>query len=175
MEVGSWLVKGEFLAEDHYSDWARARRETLRGKMGECVYALADLYMKKQQPDRAREVLWDMLEVYPSDQDALSRLMLLLETQGRYHAAWQLYKRAKETLTKDDLAMTPRTQALAKRVRGKLASQELPPVEENTFHHQPAIHAVLPVAQFNEVTNLSLSLENQIANGRTCKEASCSE
>ncbi len=103
-------LKGSLLAEEHYSDWARARRETLRRKMGECVYALADLYTKKQQPRPGAQALWDMLEAYPSDQDALSRLMLLLKTQGRYHAAWQLYKRAKEALTKDDLAITPRTQ-----------------------------------------------------------------
>jgi DNA-binding SARP family transcriptional activator len=150
-ELAHALVQGEFLAEDRYSDWAKTRRETLQGKAGECVYALADLYAKQQRPDRAREVLWDQLEAYPTDQDALFRLMTLLEQQQRYHAAWQLYKRARAAITKDDLSLTPRTHALAKRIREKLMAQELPlPVETDSSHRQAPIHSTFPDVQPSE-------------------------
>jgi DNA-binding SARP family transcriptional activator len=170
-ELAHALVQGEFLAEDRYSDWAKTRRETLQGKAGECVYALADLYVKQQRPDRAREVLWDQLEAYPTDQDALFRLMTLLEQQQRYHAAWQLYKRAREAITKDDLSLTPRTHAVAKRIREKLMTQELPPPVETAIPlDQSGIYAVSPHVQLNKTAAISLAVTNQSLTAESSKK-----
>lgn len=116
--------RGEFLEDDRYRDWAVARRERLRGKIGECVYALADLYAAQQRSDLARDLLWDAVTASPTDEDALYRLLLLLEQQGRYQAARQVYRRAQEVAEQDGLPLAPRIHALAKRIREQGATPE---------------------------------------------------
>ena len=119
--------RGEFLEDDRYRDWAGARRERLQGKIGECVYALADLYAAQQRSDLARDLLWDAVAASPADEDALYRLLLLLEQQGRYQAARQVYRRAQEVAEQDDLPLAPRIHALAKRIREQCATLEANP------------------------------------------------
>ena len=119
--------RGEFLEDDRYRDWAVARRERLQGKIGECVYALADLYAAQQRSDLARDLLWDAVAASPADEDALYRLLLLLEQQGRYQAARQVYRRAQEVAEQDDLPLAPRIHALAKRIREQCATLEANP------------------------------------------------
>jgi DNA-binding SARP family transcriptional activator len=116
--------RGEFLEDDRYRDWAVARRERLRGKIGECVYALADLYAAQQRSDLARDLLWDAVAASPTDEDALYRLLLLLEQQGRYQAARQVYRRTQEVAEQDGLPLAPRIHALAKRIREQGARLE---------------------------------------------------
>lgn len=117
--------RGQFLEDNLYQDWAQARRDTLHSKLSECVYALADLYSGQQRFDLARELLWEMVETHPGDEDALYRLLLLLERQERYQAAWQLYQRAKDLLAQDSLSLTPRTHAIVKRIRKYMTAQEV--------------------------------------------------
>ena len=119
--------RGEFLEDDRYRDWAVARRERLQGKIGECVYALADLYAAQQRSDLARDLLWDAVAASPTDEDALYRLLLLLEQQGRYQAARQVYRRAQEVAEQDGLPLAPRIHALAKRIREQGATLEANP------------------------------------------------
>jgi DNA-binding SARP family transcriptional activator len=119
--------RGEFLEDDRYRDWAVARRERLRGKIGECVYALADLYAAQQRADLARDLLWDAVTASPTDEDALYRLLLLLEQQGRYQAARQVYRRTQEVAEQDGLPLAPRVHALAKRIREQGARLEANP------------------------------------------------
>lgn len=119
--------RGEFLEDDRYRDWAVARRERLRGKIGECVYALADLYAAQQRSDLARDLLWDAVAATPTDEDALYRLLLLLEQQGRYQAARQIYRRAQEVAEQDSLPLASRIHALANRIREQGAMLEVNP------------------------------------------------
>ena len=129
--------RGQFLEDNLYQDWAQARRDTLHSKLSECVYALADLYSEQQRYDRARELLWEMVEAHPDDEDALYRLLLLLERQERYQAAWQLYQRAKDLLAQDGLSLTPRTHAVVKRIRKHMTAQELPPGDTHLAYAVP--------------------------------------
>ncbi len=118
------LTQGEFLEDEPYSEWATSRREALHGKMGQCVHALADLYVAQQRLDLAQDILWDVATATPIDEDALCRLLALLEQQERYHAAWQLYTNAKQECVEEERHLTPRVHALAKRLRAKLITIE---------------------------------------------------
>lgn len=121
--------RGEFLEEDRYRDWATSRRDALAGRIGNCVYVLADWYIQQQRLDQAQDLLWEVIEDHPDDEDALYRLLLLLERQERYQAAWQLYRRAKESTARENLSLAPRIKALAKRIATKRAAQEPPTLE----------------------------------------------
>jgi DNA-binding SARP family transcriptional activator len=136
--------RGQFLEDNLYQDWTQARRDTLHGKMSECVYALADLYSGQQRYDLARELLWEMVEAHPDDEDALYRLLLLLERQERYQAAWERYQRAKDLLAQDGLSLTPRTHAAVKRIRKHMTAQEVP---AEAFSITP----LLPMTSFTPV------------------------
>jgi tetratricopeptide (TPR) repeat protein len=136
--------RGQFLEDNLYQDWTQARRDTLHGKMSECVYALADLYSGQQRYDLARELLWETVETHPGDEDTLYRLLLLLERQERYQAAWQLYRRAKDLLAQDGLSLTPRTHAAVKRIRKHMTAQEVP---AEAFSITP----LLPMTSFTPV------------------------
>jgi DNA-binding SARP family transcriptional activator len=131
--------RGEFLEEDRYRDWATSRRDGLAGRIGNCVYALADLYIQQQRLDQAQELLWGFIEDHPDDEDALYRLLLLLERQDRLFVAWQLYQHAKEILTRESLSLAPRIKALAKRIATKRAAQEPPTIEHALTLPRPTV------------------------------------
>lgn len=118
------LAQGEFLEDERYSEWATIRREVIRGKRGQCISVLADLYTAQRRLDRAQDILWEAATAIPVDEDALCRLLALLEQQERYHAAWQLYTNAKHEAAKDERSLTPRIRTLAKRIRANLVETE---------------------------------------------------
>ena len=131
--------RGEFLEEDRYRDWASSRRNALAGRIGNCVYALADLYLQQQRLDQAQDLLWEYIEDHPTDEDALYRLLLLLERQDRLFVAWQLYQRAKEILARESLSLAPRVKVLAKRIATKRAAQEPPAIERTLTLPHPTV------------------------------------
>jgi DNA-binding SARP family transcriptional activator len=131
--------RGEFLEEDRYRDWATSRRDALAGRIGTCVYALADRYIQQQRLDQAQDLLWEVVEDHPDDEDALYRLLLLLERQERYQAAWQLYQRAKESTARESLSLAPRIKALAKRMATKRAAQDPPTIERALTFPRPTV------------------------------------
>jgi len=97
------LLQGEFLAEDQGSEWMRhrwikMRQQALRMARGRMVRHLADLYLQRGQINLAEEVLAQHIIRFPTDQDALYRLLLLLEQQGCLEEACVLYKRTSYTL-----------------------------------------------------------------------------
>ena len=92
------LLRGEFLADDQGSEWMRhrwikMRQQALRMARGRMVRHLADLFLQHGQVDLAEEVLEQHIIRFPTDQDALYRLLLLLEQQGCIEEACVLYKR----------------------------------------------------------------------------------
>ena len=62
------------------------------------VRHLADLYLQRGQVSLAEEVLEQQIIRFPTDQDALYRLLLLLEQQGYLEEACVLYQRASHAL-----------------------------------------------------------------------------
>jgi DNA-binding SARP family transcriptional activator len=97
------LLRGEFLADDQGSEWMRhrwikLRQQALRMARGRMVRHLADLYLQRGQVSLAEEVLEQHIIRFPTDQDALYRLLLLLERQGCIEEACVLYLRANHAL-----------------------------------------------------------------------------
>src|SRR6266704_5072518 len=87
------------LADDQGSEWMRHRwikqwQQALRMARGRMVRHLADLYLQRGQVNLAEEVLEQHIIRFPTDQDALYRLLLLLEQQGCIEEACMLYQRA---------------------------------------------------------------------------------
>ncbi len=97
------LLRGEFLADDQGSEWMRhrwikQRQQALRLARARMVRHLADLYLQRGQLSLAEEVLEQQIIRFPTDQDALYRLLLLLEQQGYLEEACVLYQRASYAL-----------------------------------------------------------------------------
>jgi DNA-binding SARP family transcriptional activator len=97
------LLHGEFLADDLGREWMRhrwikLRQQALRMARGRMVRHLADQYLKHGQVSLAEEVLEEHLMRFPTDQDALYRLLVLFEQQSRFEEARLVYERAKQTL-----------------------------------------------------------------------------
>jgi DNA-binding SARP family transcriptional activator len=97
------LLRGEFLADDLSSEWMRhrwikQRQQALRMARSRMVRHLADLYLQRGQVSLAEEVLEQHIIRFPTDQDALYRLLLLLEQQGCVEEACALYQRANHLL-----------------------------------------------------------------------------
>src|SRR6266566_2547818 len=77
------LLRGEFLVDDQGSEWMRHRwikqwQQALRLGRSRMVRHLADLYLQRGQFSLAEEVLEQHIIRFPTDQDALYRLLLLL-------------------------------------------------------------------------------------------------
>ena len=92
------LLRGEFLADDQGCEWMRhrwikMRQQALRMARGRMVRHLADLSLQRGQMNLAEEVLEQHIIRFPTDQDALYRLLLLLEGQGCIEEACVLYQR----------------------------------------------------------------------------------
>ena len=117
--------RGVFLEEDRYRDWAYPRRDVLAGRIGNSVHVLSDLYIQQDHLDLAQDLLWDFVGSHPTDEDALYRLLLLLERQDRLMAASYFYQQIKDTLARDGLTPSPRVRALAKRIHQQRAAQEV--------------------------------------------------
>jgi len=116
-EAAHALVTGEFLEDDLYSAWVASRRQTINAARHRCLHRLADLYVERNMPAQAETLLHLFLLDDPTDEDALCRLMVLLEEQGRYQEASHLYEYTARILD-EELHTTPmpRTSALAQRL-----------------------------------------------------------
>jgi tetratricopeptide (TPR) repeat protein len=116
-EAAHALVTGEFLEDDLYSSWVASRRQTINAARHRCLHRLADLYVERNMPDQAETLLQLFLLDEPTDEDALCRLMLLLEEQGRYQEAYHLYEHTARILDEEfHTTAMPRTRALAQRL-----------------------------------------------------------
>ncbi len=78
--------------------WIKMRQQALRMARGRMVRHLADIYLQHGQISLAEEVLEQHIIRFPTDQDALYRLLLLLERQGYIEEACVLYQRANHLL-----------------------------------------------------------------------------
>src|SRR5258708_4291870 len=102
-EEANALLRGEFFADDQGSEWARHRLVKRRRQvlwMARCrmIRHLADVYVQRGQLSLAEETLEVHVAHFPTDQDALYRLLVLLEQQECFEQASILYERTRRTL-----------------------------------------------------------------------------
>lgn len=119
--------QGTYLLDEPYSDWAKARRREVTEHLGQCVHALARLYLA--QPGEARReqalvVLRTYCQQVPTDEDALCVLMEVLATQQRYSEAWKYYQRLVDLLANEGKQPAMRTREKAQYVHLKLTQDE---------------------------------------------------
>jgi len=123
------LLSGEFLADDQSAEWTRhrwvrQRRHLLHLSRGRMVRHLADLYLQRGQTSLAEEVLEHFLVRFPTDQDTLYRLLLLLEQQGGLEEARRLYERSIRTLEALGKQPSPQVQHIYARLQQANASPD---------------------------------------------------
>ncbi|MGB8345275.1 MAG: bacterial transcriptional activator domain-containing protein, partial [Ktedonobacteraceae bacterium] len=121
-EAHTLLMRGEFLADDLDAEWSNAR--WVKGRrhglwLARCrlMRHLADAYVERGQLTLAEETLEQHLTRYPTNQDALYRLMLLLEQQGCHEPACIMYERAKRSLDEQGKKPTNQLKMLYERVQ----------------------------------------------------------
>lgn len=93
------LVRGEFLADDQLQpwikhSWIKRRRQALWMARCRAIRSLADLHLQHENLSKAEEILEKHVALFPSDQDALARLLTLLIKQGCLDEAHALYQRS---------------------------------------------------------------------------------
>ena len=101
LEEAAQLYGGDYLLEELYSEWAIARRESLRrGWMGLLLY-LAELRASRGALASAIEPLDRLLATDPIHETAVRRLMLLLTRLDRRGEALRVYDRLASILERD--------------------------------------------------------------------------
>src|SRR6266487_2575673 len=143
------LLHGEFLADDLGCEWMRhrwikLRQQALRMARGRMVRHLADLYLQHGQVSLAEEVLEAHLTRFPTDQDALYRLLVLLEQQSCFEEARLVYERAKQTLAALGKQPAPQVRTQYERLLTAITSRQGIPVLEQAAERRG--QACLPVS-----------------------------
>jgi DNA-binding SARP family transcriptional activator len=124
LEEAHALARGEFLEDDLYAAWAQPRRHTINGARHRVLFKLADLYLKDERVGLAEELLFAALEENPADEDALTRLMILLVEQERRQEALRLYQYTQDVLLQEQAEPAIYTRELARRIRQGLVLRE---------------------------------------------------
>jgi DNA-binding SARP family transcriptional activator len=124
LEEAHALAGGEFLEDDLYAEWAQPRRHTINGARHRVLFKLVDLYLKDERVGLAEELLFAALEEDPTDEDALTRLMILLVEQERRQEALQLYQYTQDVLQEEQGEPAVYTRELARRIRQGLVLRE---------------------------------------------------
>ncbi|HTI13611.1 MAG TPA: BTAD domain-containing putative transcriptional regulator [Dictyobacter sp.] len=117
LEKAYTMVSGEFLEDNLRDSWSQKRRQTIRGTRSRILYHLVDLYQHEHCPRQAEALLYVYLEGFPTDEDALCRLLTLLIAQGRWHEALDMYRYTCTALGEEQREPSPYTQALIKSFR----------------------------------------------------------
>ena len=137
------LLRGEFLADDQGSEWMRhrwikMRQQALRMARGRMVRHLADLFLQRGQVSLAEEILAQHIIRFPTDQDALYRLLLLLEQQGCIEEACVLYKRTSYLLEAVGKQPAAHVRAYYERLqKAVLAGEQIVPTCTGTASRAP--------------------------------------
>lgn len=117
LEAAQQLVKGDFLEDDIYEDWAQTRRTAIDAARRRLVHRLANIYKQRGFIDRAEALLQTFLVENPTDEDALCQLVEILAQQGRRQEAVDLYRKTARTLQEEQgKKLSPRTRELVERV-----------------------------------------------------------
>ncbi len=127
LEQAVELYEGDYLIEELYSEWAAARRESLRrGWMG-LLLELAELRAARGALTSAIEPLDRLLTTDPSHETAIRRLMVLLTQLDRRGEAIRAYQRLANILQRDyESEPLPETMNLYKSLRQGLLQVSQP-------------------------------------------------
>jgi len=156
------LLHGEFLADDLGGEWMqhrwiKLRQQALRMARGRMVRHLADLYLQHGQVSLAEEVLEGHLTRFPTDQDALYRLLVLLEQQSCFEEARLVYERAKQTLAALGKQPAPQVRTQYERVLTAITSrQDIPVLEQARLPISPVALASISRKELEGSDRLSL-------------------
>jgi DNA-binding SARP family transcriptional activator len=126
-EEAKALLRGEFLADDQSYEWAshrfvKKRRQMLWMARCRMIRHLADLYVQRGQLSLAEETLEQHIVHFPTDQDALSRLLVLLGQQGCFEQVCILYERTRRTLEAAGKQPAQHVRALYERIQESISS-----------------------------------------------------
>jgi DNA-binding SARP family transcriptional activator len=121
------IVQGEFLADEQTSEWTncrwvKVRRQELRAARRRMIRSLADLYIQNKQNTLAEELLHEHVVRFPTDQDALYRLMKLLIQVECFDEALLYFEQCKAALTILGKRPADHLLTLAEHLRGKNAA-----------------------------------------------------
>ncbi len=127
-EEANALLRGELLADDQSHEWAHHRLVKKRQQgvwLARCrvMRHLADLYVQQGQLSLAEETLEAHLVRFPTDQDALYRLLLLLQQQGGFEQASILYERSRRMLDAHGKQPAQHVRALYERFQQAVSSR----------------------------------------------------
>ncbi|BCL79635.1 hypothetical protein ccbrp13_21000 [Ktedonobacteria bacterium brp13] len=141
--------RGQFLPEEVYSDWAKARREDLAGQYRQCVHRLTTLLRERGATEQAMLRLRTYWQANPTDEDALRPLMELLGEQERYQEAEDYYQQFLLAFTEVELDENERPQEPDLRtrdIRNYLSTKQVQRVSKKDDHltKQPFITASSP-------------------------------
>lgn len=122
------LLQGEFLAEDQHYEWigsrpVKQRRQVLWMARSRMIRHLADLYIQRGEIALAEEELEQHIVRFPTDQDALYRLLTLLEQQACFEQASMLYTRMKHILEATGKQPAKHVRAVYERIQQAVASR----------------------------------------------------
>lgn len=157
-----------FLEDELYCEWAQARRQTINVTRHRVLHRLADLYMQENKQDRAERLLLSALEEEPTNEDALYRLMDILDRQGRRQEALQLYQRAADILHEEQETVPGvQLRELAKRFSTEPVTPILSPAFSTVKRGMlPALYSSNPVLltfQASELSRLDVLKRQQAA------------
>ncbi len=110
LEQAATLYVGEFLPEEHHSDWIIARREALQRSWMGLLLELADLRITRGALSTAIDSLDRLLAADPANEAAVQRLIVSLAQLDRRGEALRAYHRFANTLQRDyHIAPLPET------------------------------------------------------------------
>jgi len=161
-QAAAYLMRGTFLEEEE-GLWAYGRRASLELARHECLLWQAALYQQRGHLRKAEKLLFALLEENPTDEDALYRLVDLLQRQHRPGAALRVYRDAERLLAAEGIEPTAWIKGLVERVHTdlplptlesvpsfQLAAALPPPHQESTLDvmqsHRHRLHNLLRLA-----------------------------
>jgi predicted ATPase/DNA-binding SARP family transcriptional activator/Tfp pilus assembly protein PilF len=119
------IYTGEYLPDDPYEEWALVRRESLRAQHLALLLHLAELCGVGGDLHEAERHLRVLLAHDPCHEDAVARLMGLLQAMGRRVEALKAYEELSGALARD-LGVTPSNDTTA--LFDQIVSQSTAPV-----------------------------------------------
>ncbi len=128
LEEARAVVRGAFLAHDTLAEWytyrwVRTRRQAVQTLRRRMIRSLADLLIQKGEQRQAEALLAEHLTRFPSDQDALTRLINLLVEQNCVDEALSFYDRCASVLAASEKRPAEHLRKLATALRTQFVSK----------------------------------------------------
>jgi len=140
------LAQGEFLEEELTVNWTQPLRQTLDGARRRVLHHLVDIYTQSHQYRHAEELLFSYLQEYPTDQDALYRLMHLLNQQQRRQEALHIFHYCSMIINEHQQQADDATNALAARIQHNCMLHEAPQYYSTRVRYT-AMHTIRYIAR----------------------------